>query len=430
VSSLKSQLEMKIAIIGGGPIGVEAALYGACAGLDVTLFERGRIGENVRAWGHVHLFTEWARDRSPLATRLLRERGDTLAPDATCPSGDELATYLQRLVALPALRGRIVPQCGVESVTRQDALKSDFFGQARRAEFPFRLVTRGVAGEKVRHFDAVIDATGVYASPNWAGNGGAPCPGEIRLRGSIDYAIPDVSGADRNRFLNKHALVVGAGHSAASTVLAISELMERGSRTRITWVVRRDVASTGEIYRLDPGDISSGRRKLGERANALVSHPQVDVRVKTTVEALEKRAGRFQVRLSDGKEIECDSVCAHTGFRPDEALWRELQIAPHPATGAPSWSLAEHLNAANHRAGVGLSTGYAEKLEEFQRPENVADLDSRALLKLPEPNFVVLGIKSYGRDAGFLMQNGFRQVRDAYQLLTGDTTLDLYGADF
>ncbi len=421
---------MKIAIIGGGPIGVEAALYGASAGLDVTLFERGQIGDNVRSWGYVRLFTEWTRDRSPLSLRLLQERGDTLALGETCPTGNDLATYLQRVVALPILRGRIVTQCEVESITREGTLKSDLWSDPRRAARPFRLVTRGMGGERARQFDAVIDATGVYATPNWAGNGGAPCPGESRLRHLIDYAIPDVAGRDKGRFWNKHALVVGAGHSAASTLLSISDLMTTSSKTRVTWIVRRDAASTGEIYRLDPDDISSGRRKLGERANALVSHPQVDVRLKTTIEAIEKRAGRFQVRLSDNTSVECDSICAHTGFRPDETLWRELQIAPHPATQAPSWALADHLNAANRRAGVGLSTGYAEKLEEFQRPENVADLDSRSLLKLPEPGFVVLGIKSYGRDAGFLMQNGFRQVRDAYQLLTDDNTLDLYGADF
>ncbi len=421
---------MKIAIIGGGPIGVEAALYGASAGLDVTLFERGRLGENVRSWGYVRLFTEWSRDRSPLSLRLLRERGDSLASEDVCPTGDELATYLQRIVALPVLRGRIVTQCEVESITREGTLKSDGWNNPSRASRPFRLVTRSIGGDRVRLFDAVIDATGVYQTPNWAGNGGAPCPGEERLRGLIDYAIPDVAGRDKGRFWNKHALIVGAGHSAASTLLAISDLMATSSKTRVTWIVRRDVASTGEVYRLDPNDIASGRRKLGERANALVSHPQVDVRFKTTIEAIQKRANRFQVQLSDGTSVECDTVCAHTGFRPDEALWRELQIAPHPATQAASWLLADHLNAANARSGVGLSTGYAEKLEEFQRPENAGDLDSRALLKLPEPNFVVLGIKSYGRDAGFLMQNGFRQVRDAFQLLTGDHELDLYGAEF
>lgn len=421
---------MKIAIIGGGPIGVEAALYGACAGQDVSLFERGRIGENLRTWGYVHLFTEWGRNRSPLSQRLLSERGDALAPKDVCPTGDELADYLHRVISLPVLRGRIVPQCNIQSITREGTLKSDFWNDPRRAMRPFRIVTKGIGGEKVRYFDAIIDATGVYTSPNYAGNGGAPCPGEKALAPFIDYAIPDVAGADRSRFVGKHALIVGAGHSAASTLLAINDLMENSTKTRVTWIVRRDVASTGEIYRLDPNDIAGGRRKLGERANALIRHPQVDLRLKTTVESLERRAGRFVVRLSDNTSVECDTVCAHTGFRPDESLWQELQITPHPATGAPSVLLAEHLNSANAKAGVGLSTGYAEKLEDFQRPENVQDIDSKDLLRLPEPNFVVLGIKSYGRDAGFLMQNGFRQVRDAYKLLTGDNSLDLYGADF
>ncbi|BCM90208.1 hypothetical protein IAD21_02059 [Abditibacteriota bacterium] len=421
---------MKIAIIGGGPIGVEAALYGALAGQDVMLFERGRIGENLRSWGYVRLFTEWERNRSPLSLRLLSERGDSLAPADVCPTGDELADYLHRVISLPVLRSRIVPQCEIMSITREGALKSDFWDDARRARKQFRLLTKGIGGERVRYFDAVIDATGVYETPNYAGSGGAPCPGEIALRNSIDYAIPDVAGHDRTRFWNKHALIVGAGHSAASTLLAIADLMEHSSKTRVTWVVRRNSASTGDIYRLDPNDISSGRRKLGERANALVNHPQVDVRLQTQVQSLEKHAGRFIARLSDNTSVDCDTVCAHTGFRPDESLWRELQISSHPATGAPSWLLANHLNAANAKAGVGLSTGYAEKLEEFQRPENVENLDSRELLRLPEPNFLVLGIKSYGRDAGFLMQNGFRQVRDAYQLLLNDNTLDLYGADF
>lgn len=421
---------MKIAIIGGGPIGVEAALYGALAGQDVMLFERGRIGENLRSWGHVRLFTKWERNRSPLSLRLLSERGDSLAAAEVCPTGDELADYLQRIISLPALRSHIVPQCEIMSITRDCTLKSDFWNDARRARSPFRLVTKGIGGERVRYFDAVIDASGVYTSPNFAGSGGAPCPGESSLKNSIDYAIPDVSGRDKNRFWNKHALIVGAGHSAASTLLAIADLMQQSSKTRVTWVVRRNSASTGEIYRLDPNDIASGRRKLGERANLLAKHPQVDLRLQTQVQSIEKHAGRFVVRLSDNTSVDCDTICAHTGFRPDETLWRELQIAPHPATGAPAWQLADYLNAANAKAGVGLSTGYAEKLEEFQRPENIADLDSRDLLRLPEPNFVVLGIKSYGRDAGFLMQNGFRQVRDAYQLLLNDYSLDLYGPDF
>ncbi len=417
----------KIAIIGAGPIGMEAALYGATLGHDVHLFERGRIGENLRAWGYVRLFTEWKRDRSPLAVRLLTERGAHLPDGESHPTGARLADYLQKLATLDALKNRISPQTEVLAIARERTLKSDLYDDAKRAERPFRLLTRGIAGEKIHHFEFVIDATGVYQNPNFAGDGGMPAPGETGLAKFIDYQIPDIGGEDSNRFRNKHTVVVGSGHSAASTLLAIAEHFEKAPRTQVTWVVRRDVAQNGDVYKLDPEDTTSGRQKLGSRANELAHHPQVDFRPNCTVESLERRAGRFTITLSDSAKIECDNFCPHTGFRPDETLWRELQIAPHAATGAPSSLLAEELHGANLRAGVGLSTGYAQKSAEFTRPENEAEIDPAELLKLIEPNFFVLGIKSYGRDAGFLMQNGFRQVRDVYRLIGGDKTLDLYG---
>ena len=416
----------KIAIIGGGPLGIEAALYGALAGFEVHLFERGRLGENVRQWGHVSLFTEWKRDRSPLAEKLLTARGVVLADAETAPTGNELADYLLKIAALPPLQGRVSPQTEVLGISRDGFLKSDGWNDPRRASRPFRVLCKGIAGEKIRQFDAVIDATGVYQTPNFAGNGGMAAPGETNLRPFIDYAIPDVLGADRDRFWGKHTLIIGSGHSAASTLLAVAELFEKSTKTRVTWAVRRDVAADGQVYVLDPNDQSSGRQKLGHRANLLAQNLRVDFRPRTAIERIERRAEKFHVSLSDGKAVECDTICAHTGFRPDETLWRELQIAPHAATGAPSPLLAAHLNRANKRAGVGLSTGYAEKTADFERPENDAEVDSASLLQLPEPGFYVVGIKSYGRDAGFLMQNGFRQVRDVFQLISGDSALDLY----
>ena len=416
---------MKIAIVGGGPIGMEALLYGTLAGADVQLFERGRIGENVRRWGHVGLFTEWKRDRSPLGERLLRERGDSLPDPETSPDGDQLADYLMRLASLPQVRNRIVPQTEVKSLTREGLLKHDLWGDPRRACAPFRLMTAGIAGEQVRHFDAVIDATGVYSSPNWVGNGGAPCPGELGLQRYIDYAIPDVKGADKGRFEHKRTIVVGTGHSAATTLLALADLLGQHAATRLIWVVRRGAAKDGSLYYIDSEDVSSGRRKLGERANELAKSGQVDLRLHTVIERIERHAHVFNVELSDGTSVECNNLCAGVGFRPDPTLWQELQISQHPASGGPG-QLAAAIMDSNKAAGVGLSTGYAEKSGDVHKPEASAQHDPLELLKLDEPNFYVLGIKSYGRDAGFLMQNGFRQVRDVYRLLCNDDKLDLY----
>ncbi|RYE84486.1 MAG: hypothetical protein EOO65_02185 [Methanosarcinales archaeon] len=320
------RISMKIAIIGGGPIGIEAALYASVAGFDVQLFERGRIGENARSWGHVRMFTEWTRNRSPLGEKLLRNRGDNLAESDEFPTGDLLADYLLRLVSLPELKGKVIPQTQVLSIARDGLNKSDYFGDPRRSGRQFRIVTKGIAGEKPRLFDAVLDCTGVYATPNNVGIGGAKCVGETTLAPFIDYAIPDVVTRDRTRFVGKHTLVVGSGHSAAQTALTIVELMEKIPRTRLTWVVRRDLASDGSLYSLDPNDVTSGRRQLGERANMLAKDSRIDLRTRCQVEAVSRPNGRFHVALSDGMGIECDSICAHTGFRPDQSLWSELQI--------------------------------------------------------------------------------------------------------
>ena len=47
----------RVAILGAGPVGLEAALYAAALRLPFTVYERGRVGEHLRRWGHVRLFS-------------------------------------------------------------------------------------------------------------------------------------------------------------------------------------------------------------------------------------------------------------------------------------------------------------------------------------------------------------------------------------
>ena len=431
--------KMRIAIIGGGPTGIEAALYGAYAGFDVRLFEKEEIGGNVSRWGFVQVFTEWGRNRSPLAARLLKANGEVLPDDAEYSSGDELVSYIQKFADLEPLQNRVFAQTEVLAITREACLRSDFIGQSRRAEYSFRLLLRDSQGsERVENFDAVIDASGVYASPNWMGSGGAPCPGELHYKDRIDYALPDVLGKERARFANRSTLVIGSGHSAASTLLAVADLMDEFPATKLVWIVRRNVPVHGAPFTLVPEETSTTRAKLHHRANALVAHPNVRFLHSTSVEKIEHNGARFRVNVSTPEiglsSFEVDNIAAHTGFRADTTLWQELPIEVHPPTGAPR-KLGEALQAHNKRSGLGLSTGYAEKqaLEEAEEHRENSGHDRWSflindpqLLETGEPNFFVLGIKSYGRDAGFLMHNGFRQVRDVYKLLSGDSDLDLY----
>src|SRR5437660_3894700 len=61
----------RLAILGAGPIGVEAALYARSLNLPVTLYERGRIGEHLRRWGHVRLFSPFGMNVTPLGRSAL-----------------------------------------------------------------------------------------------------------------------------------------------------------------------------------------------------------------------------------------------------------------------------------------------------------------------------------------------------------------------
>src|SRR3954464_7861892 len=99
-------MSKKIAIIGAGPIGLEAALYGKTLGYDVTVYEQGAIAHNVKSWGFVQLFSPWAINTTALGRKTLTAEGKGSEPRAdACPTGAELvSTYLWPLAASRIMR--------------------------------------------------------------------------------------------------------------------------------------------------------------------------------------------------------------------------------------------------------------------------------------------------------------------------------------
>src|SRR5512139_997665 len=78
----------KIAILGAGPIGLEAALYARFLGYEVVVFEAGEVADSVRRWGHVRMFTPFGMNRSPLGLAAIRAQDENYRP----PADDELLT--------------------------------------------------------------------------------------------------------------------------------------------------------------------------------------------------------------------------------------------------------------------------------------------------------------------------------------------------
>src|SRR3989441_6538113 len=62
----------KIAIVGAGPIGLEAALRARHAGHEVTVFESASVGDHFRLYGPVPLFTPFHMNSTALGRERLR----------------------------------------------------------------------------------------------------------------------------------------------------------------------------------------------------------------------------------------------------------------------------------------------------------------------------------------------------------------------
>ena len=237
----------RIAILGAGPIGLEAALYARYLGYDVDIFERGQVGQNVLAWGHATMFVPFGGNRSPLGLAALKAQD----PNWSAPADDAHLTgreftqrYLQPLAASDLLTDSLHLNTEVVALGRDGLLKDELADDPERGETDFRLLLRATRPhdhrrERLATADVVIDCTGTYGNHNWMGRGGIPAIGELAAQTHVDYGLCDVLGAQRERYAGRRTLLVGAGHAAASNLVALAELAAQAPDTWITWAVRR-----------------------------------------------------------------------------------------------------------------------------------------------------------------------------------------------
>jgi thioredoxin reductase len=404
----------RVAILGAGPIGLEAALYAAALKLPFTVYERGRVGEHLHQWGHVRLFSPFRINVTPLG--LARVRADSpqhdLPADNDCITGKEhLAAYLEPLARSPLLREHVRTETAVLHVGRRGYLKEDGAGDAKRGQQPFRLLLRSAKGaESVEEADVVLDCTGTYGQHRWLGDGGIPALGERAAEPHIAYGLDDILGARRTAYQDRTVLVVGGGYSAATAACQLAALADKHPATWTIWLARG--AGTQPIKRV-ANDPLRERDQLAVRANTLATRREgnIEFHANAAVDAVEMVApDKFKVRGrcgGKGMTWEVERVIANVGYSPDRGIYRELQVHECYASLGPMALAAALLK---HAGGDCLTV-----------PSQGA-----AALRNPEPNFFILGAKSYGRNSNFLLRTGFEQVRDVFALVTGKADLDLY----
>ncbi|WP_353827082.1 FAD-dependent oxidoreductase [Agromyces sp. SYSU T0242] len=391
---------LPVAIIGAGPVGLAAAAHLLERGIDVTVLEAGDdVASSVRDWGHIRLFSPWRLLVDPAARRLLEGGGWTHPDEDRLPTGAELVErYVAPLAAIEPLASRIRTGAEVIAVTRQG---KDRTRTAARSATPFLLRVRTADGLEDLPARAVIDASGTWRTPNRLGSSGLDPLGFDEVAADVTHALPDVRGRDRDRFAGRRVLVVGAGHSAANTLLHLAALAREEPDTRITWAIRN---ATAVRVTTSEDDGLTARATIGRRVDDLVAAGRIQVLDRFEIVRL-GRAGNGAVRVvgaraGDVVEHEADVLVNATGFRPELEMLREIRLELDDVVEAPR-RLAPLIDPNVHTCGTVEAHGFAE-------------------LRQPEDGFFIAGMKSYGRAPTFLLATGYEQVRSIAAWLAGD----------
>jgi hypothetical protein len=333
---------------------------------------------------------------------------DLPSDDALLTGGEFVSRVLEPLAKSTALRDKTFTGRRVVSIARSGLGKLGLPNHPLRSERAFRLMVEdGEGRESIHEADVVFDASGVYSQANWAGTAGMPAPGERALENRIVRHLRDFDGEDMQRWSGKKILLIGHGHSAANAVVALAEVLKKNPATRLIWAVRSDKAKpVTEV----PDDPLIERGKIVEAANELAQRPPENMQVlrRATIEAfdlptalenLQAAKTPIKVKLKvrqNFQEVEADEVISLTGYRPDIDMLRELT--------------ADFSNISEGARGLYRAlTNVTDCLAKIE----VAPKD----LQSGEPNFFVAGIKSYGRNPGFLLQSGYDQLDGIFSLL-------------
>lgn len=388
-----------LVILGAGPVGLDAALAAREAGMDFFVLEQGdRIAANVSQWGHVRLFSPWSFNVSSRMESVLKGAGRPVPSKGDPPTGAELVReLLEPVVSLASLESKVRTGARVVSVSRDGFLKHEEIGTGRRVEAPFRILFEDAnGGEHVALARVVLDCTGTWNHPNWLGRGGIPALGE-RRSSRIVRRIPDFE-AEAGDWVGRHVVLVGAGHSAFTAACGLARLAGGSPDTRVTWVLRSPSPSF-TTYEDDP---LPARSKLARDAVSIASGgcPQIQVLRGRSVHAVEDLPGGVKVTLmsTEGElsDHEADRVLSLVGSVGDRSLYHQLQIHECYATQGPMKLAATLLGAG----------GGADCLAQESHGADV--------LASPEPDFYILGSKSYGRNNTFLLRVGFEQVTEVF----------------
>ena len=367
-----------IAIIGAGPVGIEAAIYARFLGYFVSIFEERRVAHRMLDWHDRPLevtVKECTTSMGHAAIAAQNPEYVRRGPDEFFTGRTYAEEYLLPLAKTDLLFEDIHFLSPVVDVSRYRTFITHKIDLQERCNDEFRILVDGRhRGAWVSRADVVIDCRGATQKPSGIGPGGGLAIGESALRDSFLLHTPLDRKFEAKSVVGKHICLLGQSVRAAQ--FAMEYLKQFGNQTngRLTWNLCPD-------RRYDSSPVA---RAL----DAISDEPTCNI---ATIESLgveqiqRNDAGSYLLKfLKDDDstvEMQCDAVIAFTHGR-ESVLSRELfEESPAQLEGGLGFVTSEpgfyRLRGGNieQGAGVGLTDTFRSIRQLFAMLAGRADLD-------------------------------------------------------
>jgi hypothetical protein len=386
-----------IAIIGAGPLGIEAALYAKFLGYHVSIFESRRVAHRMLNWHDRPLGLPVNSVTTSLGLAALQAHDpDYQKPDPQrIFTGKEYAQeYLLPLAKTDLLFDDIHFLSPVVDVSRfrsrelPEYQKYDQFDWQQRCNDEFRILVHGRhRGPWTSRADCIIDCRGLGPSRCGLGPAGGLAIGESNASQDFLEHMPEDRKFEPKAYDNKRILIVGHNQDALRT---ISECLRYAKHKQLIWVL--------------PPASSQDSPSLAQSRNDLsMQTSQEFVMIESLgIESIARdEQGTWQIRLlkddESTVEIQSDHLVSRTEYLY-EPLGRTL--------------LAEEPKASC----------YLDSILPEREPSDPSDFQTDRRYRqviTPEPGYFKL-------DSQGGLSEGFQRLRTIFAILGGRVDLDLY----
>jgi hypothetical protein len=373
-----------IAIIGGGPVGIEAGIYARFLGYFVSIIEQHRIGHRMLDWHDRPLAVNVEQCTTTLGHAAILAQYPEYQqrpPDHRYTGRSYAEEYLIPLAKNDLLFDGIHFLSPVTSVSRVRTHVSDAIVEQERCNDEFRLLVEGRhRGHWIARADIVMDCRGASQTRSGMGPGGGHAIGERELMDSFVKHTPLDRKFELKQIAGKRICLVGLSIRACQFATEFCDLYGDRTDMKLFWIVRTD-------HRHDSQAVVQALEHLREKGSDNV----IVLESLGVEQVLRNEAGIYSLRLlsddDSSVDIECDAVASFTQCR-ETSLSHELktQRMVDPAqecsfiTQEPGYYILSG-GCIEQGAGVGLSKAFDDIRRLFAMISGREDLNLYDVLK-------------------------------------------------